>query len=105
MGGSNVPKAESPGNLLHIDHYSTAVERARRHLAHLDPIADSDEEDDVVAPAEDELRSEESEASGKASNSAETPVSQPDPYCAVPLDCPGYDCNLRVAVVACLFAA
>ena len=59
----------------------------------------------MVTLAEDELRSEESEASGEASNSAGTPVSQPDPYCAVPLDCPGYDCNLRVSVVACLFAA
>ena len=59
----------------------------------------------MVAPAEDELRSEESKASSEASNSSEKPVSQPDPYCAVPLDCPGYDCNLRVLVVARLFAA
>ena len=96
---------DSPGNLLHMDHYGTAAERARRRLAHLDPIADSDDEDGVVIPAEDGLRSEESAAPSEESSPAESPVSQPDPYCAVPLDCPGYACNLRVSVVACLFVA
>ena len=98
-------ETESPGNLLHIDHYGTAAERARRRLARLDPIADNDEDDDTLAPAEDELRSEESDAPNETSNSSGKSVSQPDPYCAVPLDCPGYDCNLRVSVVASLLAA
>ena len=49
---------DSPGNLLHTDHYGTATERARRRLARLDPIADSDEEEDVIAPAEDGLCSD-----------------------------------------------
>ena len=48
----------SPGNLLHMGHYGTAAERARRRLARLDPIAESDDEDEVVAPDEDDLRSE-----------------------------------------------
>ena len=48
---------DSGGNLLHMDHYGTAAERARRRLAHLDPIADSDDEDGIVAPVADELRS------------------------------------------------
>ena len=88
-----------------MDHYGTAAERARRRLAHLDPITDSDDEDGVVAPAEDELRSEECETPDAELNPAESPVSQPDPYCAVPLDCPGYACDLRISVVASLFAA
>ena len=45
-------EAESPGNLLHKDHYGTPAERARRRLARLDPIAESDDEDEVVAPDE-----------------------------------------------------
>ena len=88
---------DSPGNLLHIDHYRTAAERLWCHLAH--------DEDGMVALDEDELRSEESEVTSEELNADEAPVSQPDPYCAVPLDCPGYSCNLRVSVVACLFAA
>ena len=68
-------KKDSLGNLLHIDHYRTAAERARRRLARLDLITDSDEEDDVVASAEDELRSDESEATSEESNSTEAPVS------------------------------
>ena len=32
-------------------------------------------------------------------------MSQLDPYCTVPLNCLGYTCNLRVSVVANLFAA
>ena len=38
-------------------------------------------------------------------DTVESAVSLPDPYCEVPLDCPGYTCNLRVSVMACLFAA
>ena len=48
---------------------------------------------------------EESEVLSEESSPTKAPMSQPDPYCAVPLDCLGYDCNLRVSVVACLFAA
>ena len=59
----------------------------------------------MVVPTEDELRSEECAAPGEEPSRAEPPVSQPDPYCAVPLNCPGYACTLRVSVVACLFAA
>ena len=95
----------SPGNLLHMDHYGTATERARRRLARLDPIAKSDDEDEVVAPDEDDLRSEASATIDDEPGPAESPVALPDPYCAVPLDCPGYACELRVSVVACLFAA
>ena len=40
----------SPGNLLHMDHYGTAAERARRRLSGLDPIADSDDENGIVPP-------------------------------------------------------
>ena len=61
--------------------------------------------DDTVAHAEEELGSEESGTSGGTSDSSEASMLQPDPYCAVPLDCPGYDCNLRVSVVGSLFAA
>ena len=88
-----------------MDHYDTAAERARRRLARLDPIDDSDDDDDTVAPADDELRSEESATSSDAPSSLEESVSQPNPCCAVPSDCPGYECNLRALVVGSLLAA
>ena len=74
-------------------------ERARRHLARLDPIADSDEDDDTIAPVEDELQFEESNAPNEASSSSSSDassssaksVSQPDPYLKAELDrCWGY---------------
>ena len=95
----------SPGNLLHMDHYGTAAECARRRHARLDPIAESDDEDEVVTPDEDDLRSEASTTVDDEPGPAKSPVSLPDPYCAVPLDCPGYACELRMSVVACLFTA
>ena len=96
---------DSGGNLLHMDHYSTAAEWACCHLAWLDPIADSDDEDDVVALSKDELCSEVCEMPDVELTLAELLVSQPDPYCVVPLDCPGYACNLRISVMNSLFAA
>jgi hypothetical protein len=88
----------SPGNLLHMDHHGTAAERARRRLSGLKPIAESDAEDGVAASDEDDLRSEASTTVDEEPRPAESVVSLPDPYCEVPLDCPGYACNLRVRV-------
>ena len=90
---------------MHIDHYGTAAEQARRRLAHLDPIGESDDEDDSTVKTEDGLRIDESGASSAASDTSEELVSRLDPYCEVPLDCPGYECSLRVSVVGCLLKA
>ena len=95
----------SPGHLLHMDHHGTAAERARCRLSGRQPVAGSDDEDGVTASDEDDLRSEASTTVDEEPRPAESVVSLPDPYCEVPLDCPGYACNLRVSVTACLYAA
>ena len=41
---------------MHIEHYGTAAKRARRRLAHLDPIAESDDDEKEAHPADDGLR-------------------------------------------------